>query len=141
MTALSLPTPPDLADPVALLSDPLRVARVAAKAYSRIVLAWHLDSPAAAKLIAVSPRTWARIKAGQWSGRLNQDQLMRISALIGLYKGLHLYFGEALADQWIRMANTGPQFRGLEPVEFMLRGGLPALLETRNYIDALRGGV
>ncbi|MGH1359970.1 MAG: antitoxin Xre-like helix-turn-helix domain-containing protein [Burkholderiaceae bacterium] len=141
MAILSLPTPPDLADPATLLSNPARVAQVGSKAYLRVARIWALDSATAAELIAVSPRTWARIKAGGWSGRLSQDQTMRISAIIGLFKALHLYFGESLADQWVSLPNSGPLFKGLTPLAFMKAGGLPALLETRNYVDALRGGI
>ena len=80
------------------------------------------------------------MKTGDWSGRLSRDQLMRVSAVTGLYKGLHLYFSDELADRWVTMPNTGPQFGGRAPVATMIAGGLPAILATRNYIDALRGG-
>ncbi|MCP4315553.1 MAG: DUF2384 domain-containing protein [Hyphomicrobiales bacterium] len=113
---------------------------MAAKAYTRIVAAWKLNNRTAADLIAVSPRTWARMKTGQWTGRLNRDQLLRVSAITGLYKALHLFFGEKLADRWVGLRNKGPMFSGREPVETMIEGGLPAIMETRNYVDALRGG-
>ncbi|HSG95180.1 MAG TPA: antitoxin Xre-like helix-turn-helix domain-containing protein [Afifellaceae bacterium] len=121
--------------------DADRVAQVAAKAYARIVAAWKLNNNEAAALIAVSPRTWARMKTGAWSGRLSKDQLMRISAITGLYKGLHLYFSDTLADRWVSLRNTGPLFAGRSPVETMIEGGLPVIIETRDYLDALRGGL
>ena len=121
--------------------DPDRVAAVAAKAYARIIEAWKLNNNETAELIAVSPRTWARMKTGAWSGRLSKDQLMRISAITGLYKGLHLYFSDTLADRWVTLRNTGPLFGGRSPLEAMIEGGLPAIIETRGYLDALRGGV
>ncbi len=121
--------------------DSGQVAAVAAKAYARVAAAWQLWYEEAAALIAVSPRTWSRMKAESWSGRLNQDQLLRISALTGLYKALHLYFSDALADAWVGLANSGPLFAGKAPREKMLAGGLPAILETRDYVDALRGGL
>ncbi len=120
--------------------DDDRVVSVAAKAYARIVDAWGFNNQVAAGLIAVSPRTWARMKTGEWAGRLNRDQLMRVSAITGLYKALHLYFSDALADRWVSLRNSGPMFAGREPVETMIEGGLPAIMETRNYVDALRGG-
>lgn len=113
------------------------VLRAAARAFDL----WGLAVDDAASLAGVKPRTWTRMRGGSWSGTLNQDQTMRLSGLIGLYKALHLYFGDDLADQWITRANTGPLFRGQRPVEFMREGGLPAILETRNYVDALRGGL
>ena len=118
-----------------------RIAGVAVKAYARIADAWGLNNQAAAELIAVSLRTWARMKTGRWTGRLNRDQLMRVSAITGLYKALHLYFSDALADRWVNLRNTGPLFAGREPIEAMIEGGLPAIMETRNYVDAVRGGV
>ena len=110
-------------------------------AYRRLVEIWRLTIEEAAALIDVAPRTWARMKRPDWSGRLSFDQILRLSALIGLYKGLHLYFAEPLADAWIGRPNDGPLFRGDRPVAWMIAGGLPAIMATRDYVDALRGGV
>ncbi len=81
------------------------------------------------------------MKSQGWSGRLSKDQLTRISAFVGLYKALHLYFSDDLADDWITLDNAGPTFAGKAPAKKMIEGGLPAILETRDYVDALRGGV
>lgn len=116
------------------------IASVAAKSYSRVAAAWQLNNAEAAELIAVSTRTWARIKTGAWSGTLKRDQLLRISALIGIYKSLHLYFSKDIANRWVRLVNSGPLFNGHPPSSVMISGGLPSILETRTYIDALRGG-
>ncbi len=129
------------AKPGIFARDPDHVASVAVKAYARIAEAWGLKNETAAALIGASPRTWARMKKQDWSGRLSKDQMMRVSALTGLYKALHLYFSDALADRWVALENTGPQFAGRSPVEVMERGGLPAIIDVRNYVDALRGGV
>ncbi len=118
-----------------------QVAGAAAKAYGRIAAAWRLRNEEAAGLIDVSPRTWARMKAGNWSGRLSKDQLLRISGVTGLYKALHLYFSDPLADEWVGLANAGPSFGGHPPKDVMIGSGLPAILQTRDYVDALRGGV
>ena len=85
--------------------DTARVSDVAAKAYARLSTAWHLNNGVAAELISVSPRIWARMKTGNWSGKLNRDQMMRVSTLTGLYKALHLYFSDDLADQWPNLRN------------------------------------
>lgn len=118
-----------------------RVSNVAARAYARIAAAWALPNAAAAALVGVSQRTWGRMKAEDWNGTLDQDQLMRVSAVTGLYKALHLYFSDALADKWVRMANTGHSLGGHAPIDLMLAGGLPTMMQTRDYVDALRGGV
>ena len=117
------------------------VAATAAKALARIAEAWRLRNEDAARLVDVSARTWNRIKHGAWSGRLSQDQLLRASGVIGLYKALHLYFSDDLADEWVTLRNTGPSFGGRTPLEIMIEGGLPAIMATRDHVDALRGGV
>ena len=121
--------------------DGNRVTSVAAKAYARVIAAWELKNEEAAELVAVSPRTWSRMKSQEWSGKLSKDQLTRVSAITGLYKALHLYFGDELADKWVTLDNSGPTFGGKAPTEKMIGGGLPAIMETRDYVDALRGGV
>lgn len=125
----------------AVLTDRAKVVAVATKAFARIATAWSLKNDQAAELAGVSARTWARIKASEWTGDLSQDQTLRLSAITGLYKGLHLYFSDNLADRWVQLANAGTPFVGKAPVEYMRDGGLPAILATRNYVDALRGGV
>jgi len=103
---------------------------------------WRLTSRQAIALLGEgSERTWFRIKAKEWVGVLSQDSLTRVSALVGLYKGLHLLFSEPLANEWVRRANTEEIFRGGTPLDHMIAGGIPAMLETRNYVDALRGGL
>jgi hypothetical protein len=117
------------------------MVRAGIKAFGRICDAWTVKGSTAAVLLDVDTRTWNRMKAGTWNGRLTQDQTLRLSAFVGLYKGLHLYFSDRLADRWPTLANSGPPFVGMTPVEYVCRGGLPALLATRNYVDALRGGL
>ena len=114
---------------------------IAVKALVRVCTAWKSTAPESAKLAGVSDRTWSRMRGESWEGSLNIDQRHRASAIVGLYKGLHLYFGEDLADKWPKMRNRGPLFHGDSPVEYMINGGLPAILATREYVDAIRGGV
>jgi uncharacterized protein (DUF2384 family) len=121
--------------------DRAEVDAVAVKALIRLAAAWHIGNAEAAELAGVSTRTFERIKAGTWSGHLSKDQLQRVSALVGLYKGLHLYFSDDLADEWPTLGNAGPLFGGRRPVDAMIEGGVPAMVEVRDYVDALRGGV
>jgi uncharacterized protein (DUF2384 family) len=123
------------------LAEPPFSDAVAVKALARVLKAWGVKGPEAAKLAGVSDRTWSRMKSEGWTGSLSQDQRFRASGLVGLYKGLHLYFSDALADQWPRMPNRGPLFQGQSPVDFMVEGGLPAILAAREYVDAVRGGM
>jgi len=36
------------------------------------------------------------MRAGEWVGILTEDQRCRASGVVGLYKGLHLYFSDDL---------------------------------------------
>lgn len=122
-------------------TDRADIDAVALKAYRRIAERWGLANDDAAALADTKDRTWARIKRDAWNGTLSQDQRLRLSALIGLYKGLHLYFSDPLADRWVALPNAGPLFAGATPLSYMLRGGLPAILRVRHYLDALREGL
>lgn len=113
----------------------------ALKAYRRIAEEWDLKVSEAAALADMSETTWKRAKSEKFTGELTQDQLLRLSALIGLYKGLELYFDPPLSRQWVKLPNKGPEFDGEVPIKVMIRGGLPKILRVRNYVDALRGGL
>lgn len=121
--------------------DRRRLTPVAVKAVLRLVEAWQGSNAEGAALLGVSESTWDRMKAGRWDGVLGQDQLTRASTLIGVFKGLHLLFADSMADRWPRLANRGPIFDRMTPIQAMIQGGIPRMLETRQYVDALRGGL
>lgn len=122
--------------------DRRRYTPTALKAYLNIVRDWKLSLKEAALLLGVSQSTWERIKREPTKAApLNQDQLTRLSAIIGLYKGLHLLFADEMADRWVQLSNRGPLFGGKTPVVSMIEGGIPQMLDTRRYVDAIRGGL
>lgn len=121
--------------------DRARLSGPTLRAFRALAAQWALNNAEAAALLGVSESTWDRIKRGAWDQPLSQDQLTRASAAIGLYKGLHLLFVDAMADRWPKLANAGPIFRRKSPVDAMIAGGIPVMLETRNHVDAVRGGL
>jgi Protein of unknown function (DUF2384) len=103
---------------------------------------WRLNTAEICTLLGdVSERTWFRMKSGGWTGVLSQDSLTRISALIGIFKGLNLLFSETLANEWVSLPNKGPLYGGRRPLDVMIDGGIPSLLLVRRHVDALRGGL
>ncbi len=114
---------------------------VALKAFARIAEAWSLTTREAAGLADMAESTWKRAKKPGFAGGLSRDQMLRLSAIVGLYKALELYFDGQIARDWVRSANAGPEFEGARPVDAMIAGGLPKILRVRAYVDALRGGV
>lgn len=113
-------------------------ALIALRALAR---AWSRTGPEAAALLGTSESTWDRVKAGVWRGVLSQDQLMRVSALVGTFKALHVLFTDGMADRWPRLRNAGPLFANLTPIEAMAERGIPGMIEIRKHVDGLRGGL
>lgn len=72
---------------------------------------------------------------------LDADRLQRISYLVGIFKALHILYSTDLADAWVTRANSNRIFSGQPPLQYMLRGGLPAMQTVRRLLDARRGGV
>lgn len=119
---------------------PAQINAVALKAYARVAEAWGLSLKEAASLADMSDSTWKRARKPDFAGELTTDQRLRLSALIGIYKALQLYFAEPLARGWVTRPNSGPLFGGRRPVDTAIEGGLPQILAVRSYLDALRGG-
>jgi hypothetical protein len=122
-------------------ADRARLTPAALEAMRALAASWKLGAVEAAALLGVSRSTWDRIRAGGWRQSLSQDQLMRVSALVGTFKALHLLFADSMADRWPGLRNAGPLFAGRTPVEAMLEGGIPAMIDIRRHVDALRGGL
>lgn len=114
---------------------------VALKAFARVADAWSLTQREAAALADMSESTWKRARKPGFAGGLTRDQMLRLSALIGLYKSLALYFNEPVSRDWVKLPNRGPELDSARPVDAMIAGGLPKILRVRGYLDALRGGV
>ena len=117
------------------------IKSVALKAFARIADNWSLTVPEAAKLADMSVSTWKRARKAGYSGDLTHDQMLRLSAVVGIFKSIELYFNGPVASQWIKLPNRGPEFDGRRPIDALIDGGLPKFLLVRNYLDALRGGV
>lgn len=135
------PFQPPPAQNFAHAADRARLTPAALAGLRGLADAWRLTGFEVAALASLSETTWDRIKAGTWKQSLSQDQLMRISALVGTFKALKLLFADAMADRWPRLRNAGPLFANLTPIEAMIEGGIPAMISIRQHVDALRGGL
>lgn len=114
-----------------------RQKTVGLKAIIRIADAWGIDPSEAAALAAVPLEAWTRIRDNGFDGDLSEEQLLRISALTGIYQALETYFEDPISKTWFSRPNDGPLFNGKRPVETAIEGGLPQLLAIRRYLDAL----
>jgi hypothetical protein len=127
---------PDLADS----ATRARLSPAAVSAFFAIVEKWDLrNEDAMALLGGTSHGRYYELKRNR-KGLLSQDELTRISLLIGIFKALNIYFGKPWADRWITLENRGPLFAGHAPIDYMLRNGQPGMAEVRRMLDAWRGG-
>ena len=74
------------------------------------------------------------------AGTLRQDELTRISYLVGIYKALHILLPEEWANRWMTQPNENVLFGGQCPIDFVIRNGIPGLQQVRSLLDAARGG-
>lgn len=121
-------------------SERERLSGGAIRAFFNIMEKWKIRDEAARQLLGgVSNGTFYALKKS--SGRtLDEDKLRRISYLVGIFKALNIIYGEDLADSWMQLPNENRIFGGMTPVEYLIRGGVPAFATVRKLLDARRGG-
>jgi hypothetical protein len=117
-----------------------RLSPAALKAFFNAMARWKVrDEQARGLLGGVSNGPFYEMKRNP-DRTLDADRLTRISYLIGIFKALGVLHAEALADAWVQRPNSNPLFGGLTPLEYMIRGGLPAMQNVRRLLDARRAG-
>lgn len=72
---------------------------------------------------------------------LNVDVLMRISAVLGIYRALRiLYADELQAIEWLRTPHKAVVFGGLPPLDLVTAGTQDGLLTVLRFLDSACGG-
>jgi hypothetical protein len=117
-----------------------RLSPAAIEAFFKIVENWDLSNDDGMRILGgVSHGRYYGLKRAR-KGVLTQDELTRVSFLIGIFKALNILFQRKLADQWMSRANSNPMFHGAAPLAVLIEGGLPAMLQVRRLLDSRRGG-
>jgi uncharacterized protein (DUF2384 family) len=133
---LDLRKVPDLADP----GTRLRLTPAAIAAFFAIVEKWGLrNEDAMALLGGTSNGRYFELKK-KHKRALSQDELTRISLLVGIFKALNILFNTRLANEWPSRPNSNPMFNNARPLELLMRGGVPGMIGVRRLLDARRGG-
>ena len=128
---------PNLANP----EERSRLSTSGIKAFVKIAELWKLNEVQARGLLGgVASSTYHAWKSKPEGKRLDQDTLMRISLVIGIFKALNIYFGKPWADRWMTLENRGTLFAGGAPIDYTIRHGQPGMVEVRRMLDAWRGG-
>jgi hypothetical protein len=131
--------PPALPD-LSSTEERRRLSPAALRAFFNIMDRWQVRDEDARQLMGgISNGTYYQLKQSP-SRTLEQDRLLRVSYLIGVFKSLNILYGIRLADNWMRLPNTNPLFAGRTPLDYILHGGTPAMAIVRQLLDARRGG-
>jgi hypothetical protein len=117
-----------------------RLSPSAIKGFFKLAHSWKLRDEDARQLLGgISNGAFYQLKGGR-TRKLDQDQLTRVSLILGIFKGLNILYSEKLADTWASLPNTNPIFGGDTPLAYMTKGGVPAMLRVRQLLDARRDG-
>ncbi|WP_313177316.1 MbcA/ParS/Xre antitoxin family protein [Massilia sp.] len=118
-----------------------RLSQSALKGFFKLVAAWQVRDDDARELLGgLSASSFYDWKKNP-DRVLEVDRITRISYLLGIYKALHILYGDKLADEWVNLPNTNIIFGGRTPLAMMLGGGLLAMQTVRQLLDARRGGL
>ncbi|HEX7982208.1 MbcA/ParS/Xre antitoxin family protein [Oxalobacteraceae bacterium OTU3REALA1] len=118
-----------------------RLSKSALKGFFKLVGTWHVRDEDARQLLGgLSSSALYEWKKNP-ERTLEVDCITRISYLLGIYKALHIIYGDKLADEWVNLPNNNQIFEGRTPLAYMLGGGLLAMQTVRQLLDARRGGL
>ena len=116
-----------------------RLSPAARKAFFKIANAWKIRDEEAKQLLGgISNGAFYQLKGGELKTPLDQDRLVRVSLMVGIFKALNTLYSQELADAWISLPNSNPMFAGDTPLAYMVKGGQPAMMRLRQLLDARR---
>lgn len=116
-----------------------RLSQSAIDGFFAIIDKWQVPIEKAGEVLGGMPRS-SVYKLKTAAGTLRQDELTRISYVVGIYKALHILLPEEFADKWVTRPNDNLLFGGQTPLDYMVRAGIPGLQQIRSLLDAARGG-
>ena len=128
--------------PLAREAFPSTIRLVASARLREAVLAPLVDDQDELDLLAeIESATSGRLIAEERGlGALSPDELVH-GVPHARFINASFAYAKPRAQMRFNPANRGPIFSAKSPVEAMIEGGIPRMLETRQYIDALRGGL
>jgi hypothetical protein len=114
----------------------------AVRIFLNIMEEWKVkDADARELLRGIGNGPFYELKRDPAGKVLDAERLQRISYLIGIYKALRILYSGNLANRFVHLPNRNRMFNGSTPLEYMMKGGQPAMQNVRRLLDARRGGV
>jgi uncharacterized protein (DUF2384 family) len=105
--------------------------------FVKIMKAWNIGDEDARKLLgAVPAESYEAMKSEESTAALTEEQLMRVSYLVGIYKALRILLNDELATTWMTRPNDNNIFGGTTPLTYCMKEGMPGLATVRRLLDA-----
>ncbi|MGH1329695.1 MAG: MbcA/ParS/Xre antitoxin family protein [Paracoccaceae bacterium] len=127
------------------LEDRKRASGPGLRAFRAIAAQWGLSERERIVLLGEPGRStyhqWMKKAQDEAPVTLPLDTLLRISAVLGIYKALAILFEDPnQALVWLKGAHAGTLFSGASPMGYILDGSHDGIMSVRRYLDAWRGG-
>ena len=98
---------------------------------------WDVPDADTASLLGLEVDTYRTWSKDPTLATLSSIQRERASLILGIYRSLSNLFPTLCRQRrWIHYPNQGALLQGATPIEHLRAGGLPALRELREYLDA-----
>ena len=122
-----LPPSPDFADEAVRR----RLGPSAVTLFTALCEAWKMTKEESRQLLALASATGLdHLDPAQ----ISEEQLFRISYLVGIYKAVHISHSDELADCWVGLPSTKVMFGSQAPLAHMIHGGVDALAERAQTV-------
>lgn len=111
-----------------------RVAESALKGFFKITEHWGLTESAQRMLLGEPPESiFSEWKTNKSAIKLDEETLLRISCVLGIYKVLVTMHSEENQRLFLRNSAENPPFNNMSPLDLMLRG-LTGLAAVNRYL-------
>jgi hypothetical protein len=105
-----------------------RVSSTALKSFLSLMRDWEVaDAEARILLGRLTSEEFARLRAAADAPVLDANRLKRVASLLSIHRELSLLYGSSVAGEWVRLANSHPMFCGVQPLRYLLIGGVQAM--------------
>lgn len=105
------------------------------RAFFKIAEIWELTQVDQQALLGGIEESTFRQWREYGDGSLNEDQLERISHVLGIYRSLQILL-PTTGDGWVHRPNTDPMFGGQTAMKYMSEGGTKALAQVRCHLES-----
>ena len=123
-----------------------RLSAPALRTFLAIADLWGLTEEQRLLILGYPSRStyhnWCKQAREHGAFTLDVDALTRISAVLGIHRGLGTLFPtEQLGVEWLRTRHSAVVFGGRPPLDLVTCGSQDGLLSVRRFLDGARGGL